>query len=594
MRLEELEPRVAPSSLLSNMSSMAVTFAALLSGRDEEGVALPADADAGRMDFFEAFGDDVGSLFGRFSVLDGLASDSADHEGFSPVVPTQLDQGREWNGDLADSGLGYAQVPSGQAGELWTAWVRNWLGIEASATDLFSVAPGVDQFSAPELVFAAWDGAETVDLGRFEMLFPSVADDAPIEAHWDGQDGSLPMGWDGSRLEMPTRVLADVGLSQQSAYDVATDDLVTQYAGDESSVDEGASSEPRSYGRTVTAIPIEIIPRVVDPSEVADAAEEPSDATPPVTVAAIPIEIIPRVVDPSELTDSQDGDGETDPVSDTGQSLPLMESDLDGGSSEAQDSRRPNWAEAGEDGAEAPVVDASDAGQESVEAALPAEWARLSEPAPFRSDNGEALIHYVYHADGAEVLFTDRGIAVGLAGLDEPVEMRFAGAEATAPEWVEGSSPQHSPDGAMVYSDVYPGITLHVSASEGSLKSEFYVAPGADPSAIQVDMAGVERLSLDDGGNLVAETALGNLRDSAPYVYQMRDGERTPVAAEFTLVDQDTYGIGITGEYDAGQPLVIDPELTWRELAEMKVDQPDMAVSNVTAPATAQTRDQID
>ena len=53
------------------------------------------------------------------------------------------------------------------------------------------------------------------------------------------------------------------------------------------------------------------------------------------------------------------------------------------------------------------------------------------------------------------------------------------------------------------------------------LKSEFVVAPGADPYRIQIAYSGVENPRVDESGALLLTTAAGELREEAPEIYQL-------------------------------------------------------------------------
>ncbi len=115
----------------------------------------------------------------------------------------------------------------------------------------------------------------------------------------------------------------------------------------------------------------------------------------------------------------------------------------------------------------------------------------------------------------------------------------------------------------VAYENLYDGIDLLTWGQRDSLKYEFHVAPGADYHQIQVSYDGIDGLWLDDAGELHVQTALGELIDEAPYIYQQLDGRQTEVAGEFTLIDESTYAFTITGPYDASAELVIDPDLAW-------------------------------
>jgi hypothetical protein len=115
----------------------------------------------------------------------------------------------------------------------------------------------------------------------------------------------------------------------------------------------------------------------------------------------------------------------------------------------------------------------------------------------------------------------------------------------------------------VAYEGLYEGIDLHTFGRRDSLKYEFYVAPGADYSQIQVSYDGIEGLWIDDEGQLHVETELGAIVDDAPYIYQVINGEQIEVAGQFRLIDSDTYTFEITGLYDPTLELVVDPDLDW-------------------------------
>jgi uncharacterized protein (TIGR03437 family) len=109
---------------------------------------------------------------------------------------------------------------------------------------------------------------------------------------------------------------------------------------------------------------------------------------------------------------------------------------------------------------------------------------------------------------------------------------------------------------------VYPGIDLTYYGSQGRLEYDFIVAPGSDPAAIELTFDGIERLHIDDAGELVLTTSSGELRQQRPIVYQPTAEERRLVAADYSLRGERRVGFRL-GEYDPGLPLVIDPILTF-------------------------------
>src|SRR5262245_37960115 len=67
--------------------------------------------------------------------------------------------------------------------------------------------------------------------------------------------------------------------------------------------------------------------------------------------------------------------------------------------------------------------------------------------------------------------------------------------------------------GRVVYKDLYPGIDMVYSSHKRLLKSEFIVAPGADPSQIRIAYTGLESLTVDVQGPMIFAPADAALRE---------------------------------------------------------------------------------
>jgi hypothetical protein len=112
------------------------------------------------------------------------------------------------------------------------------------------------------------------------------------------------------------------------------------------------------------------------------------------------------------------------------------------------------------------------------------------------------------------------------------------------------------------YRDVYPGIDLVYHGNQRQLEYDFVLAPGADPKRIELVFEGTRSLSLDKQGNLILATADGDLVQHKPAVYQEADGKRTEVEGSYVLRGRNRAGFRVAS-YDAHQPLVIDPVLSY-------------------------------
>ncbi|CAB1062870.1 hypothetical protein D1BOALGB6SA_7652 [Olavius sp. associated proteobacterium Delta 1] len=107
--------------------------------------------------------------------------------------------------------------------------------------------------------------------------------------------------------------------------------------------------------------------------------------------------------------------------------------------------------------------------------------------------------------------------------------------------------------------ELYPGIRVSLKAAGNNVEKLFYVSPGAAPDAIKIDVEGVQSISINARGQLVLDTALGDIVFTAPIAYQVLDGRRQAVEVAYALADGH-YGFKM-GEYDKNYELVIDPLL---------------------------------
>ena len=114
--------------------------------------------------------------------------------------------------------------------------------------------------------------------------------------------------------------------------------------------------------------------------------------------------------------------------------------------------------------------------------------------------------------------------------------------------------------GEIRYKELYPGVDLVFKGTEGYLKHELSLEPGANLSGIVLTYSGQDKLSLAEDGSLLIETSAGNLTDSVPVCYQEINGSKEMVEGRYRLVGENGVGFEI-GDYDRRYPLVIDPAL---------------------------------
>jgi hypothetical protein len=131
-----------------------------------------------------------------------------------------------------------------------------------------------------------------------------------------------------------------------------------------------------------------------------------------------------------------------------------------------------------------------------------------------------------------------------------------------------GKDPRHWRAGVPSYARVkvanlYPGIDLTYYGNEaGQLEYDFNVAPGADPGQIALAIEGAEKVRIDESGDLVLQTAVGEVRQRAPRLFQQEDGARREIAGGYVFKGAREIGFAVAS-YDAGKELVIDPQLVY-------------------------------
>jgi uncharacterized repeat protein (TIGR01451 family) len=118
----------------------------------------------------------------------------------------------------------------------------------------------------------------------------------------------------------------------------------------------------------------------------------------------------------------------------------------------------------------------------------------------------------------------------------------------------------------IVYEELWTGIDMVLTGSQGNLKYNFIVKPGARVEDIRLSYQGVQSISIDAEGNLTLSTPLGIVLDEKPISYQVRNGISFPVESQFVLAVNDSgaaiHGFKV-GDYRADLPLIIDPGLTY-------------------------------
>jgi len=112
------------------------------------------------------------------------------------------------------------------------------------------------------------------------------------------------------------------------------------------------------------------------------------------------------------------------------------------------------------------------------------------------------------------------------------------------------------------YKGVYRGIEMAFYGKGGQLEYDFIVAPGANPRAIAIRFSGIEAQSIDANGNLVLNTAVGQITQHKPIAYQADGRGKRDVECSFVIGTRGEIRFRL-GKYDTSEPLTIDPQISY-------------------------------
>ncbi len=120
-------------------------------------------------------------------------------------------------------------------------------------------------------------------------------------------------------------------------------------------------------------------------------------------------------------------------------------------------------------------------------------------------------------------------------------------------KWVR-NVPRYS---AVTMKEVYPGVDALVTTVNNTPQYNFVVQPGADASAIQLNVDGATSVSTNASGELVIGTSCGEVHNGSIYAYQEVNGVKQQVACSFKV--EGTRVHFEVANYNHRRALVIDP-----------------------------------
>jgi hypothetical protein len=204
-------------------------------------------------------------------------------------------------------------------------------------------------------------------------------------------------------------------------------------------------------------------------------------------------------------------------------------------------------------------------------------------PLAFEKNEGQAdaSVRFLSRGRGYAFALTPKGAALRLNGAKDEsatVSWNAVGANPNAritgesvlpgtSNYFHGNDPKQWHTGVVNYSSVryasiYQGVDLVYHGNHRQVEYDFIVAPNANPKQIRLAFQGVESVRIGDHGELILHTALGDLVQPRPTVYQELDGRRQIVDGRYTKAANNQVGFAL-GDYDHNRALVIDPVLLY-------------------------------
>ena len=107
--------------------------------------------------------------------------------------------------------------------------------------------------------------------------------------------------------------------------------------------------------------------------------------------------------------------------------------------------------------------------------------------------------------------------------------------------------------------EITNGVRIELQARAQNVEKFFYLSPGADPATINVKLDGIKLSHVNNNGQLVLTTDLGEIVFTKPAAFQNINGKKHTVEVAYAINDNH-YGFTV-GTYDKTRELVIDPAI---------------------------------
>lgn len=158
-------------------------------------------------------------------------------------------------------------------------------------------------------------------------------------------------------------------------------------------------------------------------------------------------------------------------------------------------------------------------------------------------------------------------LKMSLVGANPKAKVRHEGDQLGRSNYFIGNKPENwvtdvPSFGRILCEDVWKGIDVAYYGNQQELEHDFILAPGTRVDQVKLEYAGQKAIRVDKSGDLILDTGIGEVRQAAPVAYQLEEGKRQPVKAEYQLLADNRVGFKV-GSYDISRELVIDPVIRY-------------------------------
>lgn len=108
------------------------------------------------------------------------------------------------------------------------------------------------------------------------------------------------------------------------------------------------------------------------------------------------------------------------------------------------------------------------------------------------------------------------------------------------------------------FGEVFKGVNVKIKAFGNNVEKIFTLSSQANPDDIQMKVDGVDKMTINDQGQLELHKNSTMMAMSQPVAYQEISGEKQYVEVAYKTLNDNSYGFKI-GAYREDQPLIIDP-----------------------------------